>query len=46
MDRGIDLSIGGKNPSVLDLGATDDKTFFLEWQRFLIETMAISFYIS
>ncbi len=38
--------IGGENPSVLDLGATDDKALFLEWQRFLIEVIAISFGIS
>ncbi|MHA6530194.1 phage portal protein [Paenibacillus sp. BAC0078] len=38
--------IGGENPSVLDLGATDDKALFLEWQRFLIEIIAISFGVS
>jgi HK97 family phage portal protein len=38
--------IGGENPSVLDLGATDDKALFIEWQRFLIEIIAIAFGIS
>jgi HK97 family phage portal protein len=38
--------IGGENPSVLDFGATDDKALFIEWQRFLIEIIAISFGIS
>jgi hypothetical protein len=28
------------------LGATDDKSLFLEWQRFLIEIIAISFGVS
>ncbi|MNC30738.1 Phage portal protein [compost metagenome] len=46
MGRGIDPIIGGENPSVHDLGATDDKALFLEWQRFLIEIVAISFDIS
>ncbi|WP_339309804.1 phage portal protein [Paenibacillus sp. FSL k6-2145] len=46
MGRGVDPIIGGENPSVLDLGATDDKALFLEWQRFLIEIVAISFDIS
>ncbi|KIL35158.1 phage portal protein [Cohnella kolymensis] len=38
--------IGGENPSVLDLGATDDKALFIEWQRFLIEVIAVAFGIS
>lgn len=46
MGRGVDPIIGGENPSVHDLGATDDKALFLEWQRFLIEIVAISFDIS
>jgi Phage portal protein. len=46
MGRGINPIIGGENPSVLDLGATDDKALFLEWQRFLIEIVAIAFDIS
>lgn len=44
--RGMMPIIGGENPSVLDLGATDDKALFIEWQRFLIEVIAISFGIS
>ncbi|MDB5053285.1 MAG: phage portal protein [Bacilli bacterium] len=44
--RGMMPIIGGENPSVLDLGATDDKALFLEWQRFLIEVIAISFGVS
>ena len=46
LGRGLNPIIGGENPSVLDLGATDDKALFLEWQRFLIEIVAISFDIS
>jgi HK97 family phage portal protein len=38
--------IASENPSILDLGATDDKALFLEWQRFLIEVVAIAFGIS
>lgn len=38
--------IGGDSPSVLDLGATDDKALYIEWQRFLIEVIAIAFGIS
>lgn len=44
--RGKMPVIGGDSPSVLDLGATDDKALFLEWQRFLIEVIAISFGVS
>lgn len=45
--RGSTPIIGGSpSPSILDLGATDDKSLFLEWQRFLIEIVAISFDIS
>lgn len=44
--RGLTPIIGGENPSVLDLGATDDKALFIEWQRFLIEIVAIAFDIS
>ncbi|WP_391573860.1 phage portal protein [Cohnella sp.] len=46
MGRGINPIIGGENPSVLDMGATDDKALYLEWQRFLIETIAIAFGVS
>ncbi|WP_025683759.1 phage portal protein [Paenibacillus maysiensis] len=46
LGRGLNPIIGGENPSVLDLGATDDKALFLEWQRFLIEIVAIAFDIS
>lgn len=46
MGRGIDPIIGSGKSSVHDLGATDDKALFLEWQRFLIEIVAISFEIS
>jgi len=46
MGRGIDPIIGSEKSSVHDLGATDDKALFLEWQRFLIEIVAISFDIS
>ncbi|MEK3699347.1 phage portal protein [Paenibacillus sp. FSL R10-2199] len=44
--KGIIPIISGFNPSVLNLGATDDKSLFLEWQRFLIEIIAISFGVS
>ncbi|AWV35163.1 phage portal protein [Paenibacillus odorifer] len=44
--KGIIPIISGFNPSVLNLGATDDKALFLEWQRFLIEIIAISFGVS
>jgi len=44
--RGMMPIIGGENPSVLDLGATDDKALFLEWQRFLIEVIAVAFGVS
>lgn len=46
MGRGINPIIGGENPSVLDMGATDDKALFIEWQRFLIEIVAIAFDLS
>lgn len=46
MGRGINPIIGGESPSVLDLGATDDKALFIEWQRFLIEIVAIAFDLS
>lgn len=46
MGRGINPIIGGKSPSVLDLGATDDKSLYIEWQRFLIEVVAIAFDLS
>lgn len=39
--------VGGfEGTSVLDLGATDDKALFIEWQRFLIEIVALAFDIS
>jgi len=44
--RGVMPIIGSENPSVLDLGATDDKSLFIEWQRFLIEIVAIAFGVS
>jgi HK97 family phage portal protein len=44
--RGMMPIIGGDSPSVLDLGATDDKALFIEWQRFLIEIIAIAFGVS
>lgn len=44
--KGVLPIISGANPSLLDLGATDDKALFLEWQRFLIEIIAISFGVS
>jgi HK97 family phage portal protein len=44
--RGMMPIIGGENPSILDLGATDDKALFIEWQRFLIEVIAVAFGIS
>ncbi|MDU5949732.1 MAG: phage portal protein, partial [Paenibacillus macerans] len=45
--RGSTPIIGGsESPSILDLGATDDKALFIEWQRFLIEVVAIAFDIS
>ncbi|MMZ57878.1 Phage portal protein [compost metagenome] len=45
--RGSTPIIGGtENPSVLNLGAVDDKALFIEWQRFLIEVVAIAFDIS
>ncbi|WP_274362745.1 phage portal protein [Paenibacillus thermotolerans] len=44
--KGVPPIIGGENPSVLDLGATDDKALFIEWQRFLIEIVAIAFGVS
>jgi HK97 family phage portal protein len=44
--RGMMPIIGGENPSVLDLGATDDKALYIEWQRFLIEVIAVAFGIS
>lgn len=44
--KGMMPIIAGDAPSVLDLGATDDKALFIEWQRFLIEIIAISFGIS
>jgi phage portal protein BeeE len=46
MGQGHMPVIGADNPSVIDLGATDDKALFLEWQRFLIEVIAIAFGIS
>ncbi len=46
MGRGLNPIIGGKGPSVLDLGATDDKALYIEWQRFLIEVVAIAFDLS
>lgn len=46
MGRGINPIISGENPSVLDMGATDDKALFIEWQRFLIEVVAIAFDLS
>ncbi|WP_078499201.1 phage portal protein [Paenibacillus selenitireducens] len=46
MGRGITPIISGESPSILDLGATDDKALFIEWQRFLIEIVAIAFGIS
>lgn len=44
--KGVLPIISGTNPSVLDLGATDDKALFIEWQRFLIEIIAVSFGVS
>lgn len=44
--RGQMPIIGGESPSVLDLGATDDKALYIEWQRFLIEIVAIAFGLS
>lgn len=45
--RGSTPIIGGsEGPSVLNLGAVDDKALFIEWQRFLIEVVAIAFDIS
>ncbi|WP_138756477.1 phage portal protein [Paenibacillus sinopodophylli] len=39
--------VGGfEGTSVMDLGATDDKALYIEWQRFLIEIIAIAFDIS
>ncbi|MDR0269632.1 phage portal protein [Paenibacillus sp.] len=47
MGQGKMPVIGGfEGSSVLDLGATDDKALFIEWQRFLIEIVAIAFDIS
>lgn len=46
MGRGVNPIIGGDDPSILDLGATDDKALFIEWQRFLIEIVAVAFGIS
>jgi len=46
LGRGINPIIGGESPSVLDLGATDDKALYIEWQRFLIEVVAIAFDLS
>ncbi|MEK4881438.1 MULTISPECIES: phage portal protein [Paenibacillus] len=47
MGQGKMPIVGGfEGTSVLDLGATDDKALFIEWQRFLIEIMAIAFDIS
>ncbi|GGF86812.1 phage portal protein [Paenibacillus aceti] len=47
MGQGKMPVIGGfEGTSVLDLGATDDKALFIEWQRFLIEIVAIAFDIS
>jgi len=44
---GITPIVGGaESPSILDLGAADDKALFIEWQRFLIEIVAIAFDIS
>ncbi|MEK5415167.1 phage portal protein [Paenibacillus sp. FSL L8-0708] len=45
--QGVQPSIGGfEGTSVIDLGATDDKALYIEWQRFLIEIIAISFGVS
>jgi HK97 family phage portal protein len=44
--RGMMPIIGADGASVLDLGATDDKALYIEWQRFLIEVIAVSFGIS
>lgn len=46
MGRGVNPIIGGEGASLLDLGATDDKALFIEWQRFLIEIVAIAFDLS
>lgn len=46
LGRGVNPIIGGENPSILDLGAIDDKALYLEWQRFLIEIVAIAFDLS
>jgi hypothetical protein len=47
MGQGKMPILGGfEGTSVLDLGTTDDKALFIEWQRFLIEIMAIAFDIS
>lgn len=47
MGQGRMPVVGGfEGTSVLDLGATDDKALFIEWQRFLIEMVAIAFGIS
>lgn len=44
--RGMMPIIGSDSPSIIDLGATDDKALYIDWQRFLIEIIAISFGIS
>ncbi|ANY71103.1 phage portal protein [Paenibacillus sp. BIHB 4019] len=47
MGQGAMPIVGGfEGVSVLDLGATDDKALFIEWQRFLIEIVALAFDIS
>lgn len=39
--RGVQPIISAEGASVLNLGATDDKALYLEWQRFLIEIVAV-----
>lgn len=47
MGQGKMPVVGGfEGTSILDLGATDDKGLYIEWQRFLIEIVAIAFDIS
>ncbi len=47
MGQGKTPVIGGfEGTAIHDLGATDDKALFIEWQRFLIEIVAIAFDIS
>lgn len=47
MGQGQIPIVGGfDGTSVLDFGATDDKSLYIEWQRFLIEIVALAFDIS